>query len=304
MVAKGKLANRVGGAIIGTLYPHIIVCFCMAHCLNNILKDIGNLDWMLPTINEANSLVSFINDHTCVKNEFSKRSTLASLKYTHTRFAYYFTMVHRVVKCSGVLRGFLLSDEFLRMLEASTSTRRQFRRLTDDGAWWENISHIMDIVHPLVHLLKIVDSMEPCIGTVYEAMDHTIALKTLVKDNDQYEEISAICASRLGAYYYPLHEATYMLDPKFQDKKQYADPEVANGWKIILERFVRDSEFKKLIRDQLSKYRTGKDVSYAYVHMPKRIGYVFVPPYGGGILVLMVQSFNIWPFGYLAKLAP
>ncbi|KAH7281866.1 hypothetical protein KP509_36G067000 [Ceratopteris richardii] len=205
IVAYGELANRVAGAIIENLYPHIIVCFCMAHCLNNILKDIGNLDWILPVINEANSLVSFINNHTRVKNEFSKRSTLALLKYSDT---------------SGVLRGLLLSDEFARMPEASTSAGKQFRRLADDAAWWENISHIVDIVHPL-----------PC-----------IALKTLVNDNDRWD-----------AYYSPLHAAAYMLDPEFQDKKQYEDPE----------RFVPDSAARRLIRDQLSKYRTGKDASYA-----------------------------------------
>ncbi|KAH7288100.1 hypothetical protein KP509_31G012000 [Ceratopteris richardii] len=264
IVADGEPSNRASGAIIENLYPHIVVCFCMAHCLNNILKDIGNLDWILPGINEANALVSFINNHTRVKNEFSKRSTLALLKYSDTRFAYNFTMLHRVVKCSGVLRGLLLSDEFARMPEASTSTGKHFRRLADDATWWESISHIVDIVHPLVHLLKIVDSMEPCIGKVYEAMDRTIeSLKTLVKDNDRYEEISAICVSRWNAYYSPLHAAAYMLDPEFQDKKQYSDPEVANGWRIILERLVPDSATRRLIRDQLSKYRTGKDASYA-----------------------------------------
>ncbi|KAH6558971.1 hypothetical protein KP509_1Z035200 [Ceratopteris richardii] len=173
-------------------------------------------------------------------------------------------MLHRVVKCSGVLRGLLLSDEFARMPEASTSARKHFRRLADDATWWENISHIVDIVHPLVHLLKVVDSMEPCIGKVYEAMDRTIeSLKTLVKDNDRYEKIAAICVNRWNAYYSPLYAATYMLYPEFQDKKQYADQEVANGWKIILERLIPDSATRRVIRDQLSKYRTEKDASYA-----------------------------------------
>ncbi|KAH7387388.1 hypothetical protein KP509_16G020400 [Ceratopteris richardii] len=224
------------------MYPHIIVYFCMAHCLNNFLKDIGNSDWILPTINEANSLVSFINNHTRVKNELSKRSTLVLLKYSDTRFAYNFTMLHRVVKCSGVLRGFSLSDEFARMPEASTSEGKQFRRLADDAAWWENISYIVDIVHPLVHLLKIVDSMDPCIDKVYEAMDCTIeARRTLVNDNDRYEELSTICVSRWDAYYSPLHAEAYMLDLEFEDEKQYVDPEIANGLRIILERFFPDS---------------------------------------------------------------
>ncbi|KAH7283413.1 hypothetical protein KP509_34G006200 [Ceratopteris richardii] len=215
--------NRATGAIIENLYPHII--------------DIGNLDGILPPINEANSL-----------NEFSKRSTLALFKYSDTRFAYNFTMLHRVVKCGGVLLGFLLSDEFTRMPEASTSTRKHFKRLADDATWWENISHIVDILHPLEHLLKVLDSMEPCIAEVYEAMDPTI----------EYEEIAAICVNRWNAYYSPLHAAAYMLDPEFQDKKQYADLEVANGWRIILERLIRDSATRRMpLRIDYVRIRVG-----------------------------------------------
>ncbi|KAH7446738.1 hypothetical protein KP509_01G071400 [Ceratopteris richardii] len=99
--------------------------------------------------------------------------------------------------------------------------------------------------------------MEPCIGKVYEAMDRTIeALKSLVKHDDKYEEISTMCVIKLDAHYSPLDAATYMLDLEFKDKKQCVDLEVANGWRIILERFDPDSAARGLIRDQLSKYRT------------------------------------------------
>ncbi|KAH7441604.1 hypothetical protein KP509_03G045400 [Ceratopteris richardii] len=100
------------------------------------------------------------------------------------------------------------------MSETSTWTGKHFRRLADDATWWENIFYIVDIVHPLVHVLRIVDSMEPCIGKVYEAMDHTIELlKTLVKDNDSNEEISTIYVRRWNAYHSSLHAAAYILDP-------------------------------------------------------------------------------------------
>ncbi|KAH7288138.1 hypothetical protein KP509_31G014000 [Ceratopteris richardii] len=221
-MVDGEAANRAVAQIIESMYPHISVCFCMAHSLNNILKDIGTLDWILPSINEANALVSFINNHTRVKNEFSKRSTL----------------------CSGVLRGLLLSDEFVAMPEASTTTRKEFRKLADNAAWWENISRIVDIVRPLVHLLRVVDSMDPCIGK---------SLKKLVQEEEKYEEISSICVRRWNAYYSPLHAAAFMVDPEFQDKKQYVDPE----------RLVPDNASRRLIRDQLSKYRTMKDASFS-----------------------------------------
>ncbi|KAH7440466.1 hypothetical protein KP509_04G109100 [Ceratopteris richardii] len=134
-------------------------------------------------------------------------------------------MLHRVVKCSGVIRGLLLSDEFAAMPEASTTIGKEFRKLADNAAWWENISRIVDIVRPLVQLLRVVDFMEPCIDKVYEAMDRTIeSLKKLVQEDEKYEEISSICVRRWNAYYSPLRAAAFTVDPEFQDKKQYADP--------------------------------------------------------------------------------
>ncbi|KAH7440678.1 hypothetical protein KP509_03G005700 [Ceratopteris richardii] len=106
--------------------------------------------------------------------------------------------------------------------------------------------------------------MDPCIGKVYETMDQTIeSLKKLVQEDEKYEEIPSICVRRWNAYYSPLHAAAFMVDPEFQDKKQYADPEVASGWRTILERLVPDNASRRLIRDQLSKYRTMKDASFS-----------------------------------------
>lgn len=63
IVTDGENANRAAGSIIQGLYPHITVTYCMAHCLNNLLKDIGGLDWIAPIIEQANAMVSFVNNH-------------------------------------------------------------------------------------------------------------------------------------------------------------------------------------------------------------------------------------------------
>ncbi len=56
-------ANRAAGTIIQGLYPKVTVTFCMAHCLNNLLKDIGALEWIAPIIEHANTMISFVNNH-------------------------------------------------------------------------------------------------------------------------------------------------------------------------------------------------------------------------------------------------
>ncbi len=115
IVADGEASNRAAGALMENLYPTLTVSFCMAHCLNNLLKDIGALEWVAPVIDAASQMVTFVINHTKVRHEFIKRSNLSLLKYSETRFAYNFLMLNRLSTCSGALRGLFLSDEFSNM---------------------------------------------------------------------------------------------------------------------------------------------------------------------------------------------
>ncbi|MCO5578077.1 hypothetical protein L7F22_031915 [Adiantum nelumboides] len=48
-VSDGEASNRVVGGLLEQKYPHITWSPCMAHCLNNLLKDIGGLPWAKAT---------------------------------------------------------------------------------------------------------------------------------------------------------------------------------------------------------------------------------------------------------------
>ncbi len=143
--------------------------------------------------------------------------------------------------------------------ESKTQVGRACRLRADDAAWWENLKSLDAMLWPVVHLLRVIDSMEPCIGKVYEAMDRTIEkLSDYVPDTDRCEEIRGLCEKRWNAYYSPLHAAAFMLDPEFQGKMQENDKEISNGWRIVLERLVPDAGARRKIKDQLSLYRTMK----------------------------------------------
>ena len=57
------IANRGTSDILMHMYPHITFSPCMAHCLNNLLKDIGKLSFVSPIIEKANKIVSFVRNH-------------------------------------------------------------------------------------------------------------------------------------------------------------------------------------------------------------------------------------------------
>ena len=122
-----------------------------------------------------------------MRAEFSKRSKLALLKYSGTRFASNFIMLHQLSVCSGALRGLFLSDEYLAMPEARSAAGKACRARADMPAWWEKVKTISKMVKPIIHFLRVLDSMKPCISKVFEAMDTMIAsLEKLVTDPDRY----------------------------------------------------------------------------------------------------------------------
>ncbi len=95
-------------------------------------------------------------------------------------------MLHLLSLCSGALRGLFISDEFSAMPEARSANGVACRARADMPAWWEEVKTISKMVKPIIHLLRVLDSMKPCIGKVYEAMDTMIAsLQKLVIDPER-----------------------------------------------------------------------------------------------------------------------
>lgn len=255
--ASGEAANRAAGAIIEGMYPHMTVSYCMAHYLNNILKDIGKLPWIELIVADANIMVTFVLNHQYLRHEFSKKSALSLLKYSDTRFAYNFLMLGRLRKCSGALRQLFIGDEFTTSALASTAIGRLCKEHAKSTTLWDDVKRIDAMVRPILHLLRLVDAMQPCIGKVYEAMDRMIEkLEEFVPDIDKYEEIRALCVSRWDSYASPLHAAAFMVDPEFQGSGQESDREVSDGWRHILDRLVPDAGIRRKVRDQLAAYRS------------------------------------------------
>ena len=139
-VVDGEAANRATGAIVQGMYPHVTVSYCMAHCLNNLLKDIGKLSWIAPIIENANQMVTFVLNHQFLRHEFNKKSSKQLLKYSETRFAYNFLMLGRLSTCSAALRQVFISDEFTISRLASMATSLKCKVDAVDLEFWEGDS--------------------------------------------------------------------------------------------------------------------------------------------------------------------
>ena len=105
-------------------YPHITFTPCIAHGLNNLLKDIGELSWVSPIIEKGKEIMSFITRRHYILSELRKTSPKDVLKYNDTRFAYNFIMLERLKKVEHVLRQLVVSNEWINWPTSRTSAAR------------------------------------------------------------------------------------------------------------------------------------------------------------------------------------
>ncbi|MCO5604408.1 hypothetical protein L7F22_058573 [Adiantum nelumboides] len=111
-VSDGEATNRAAGGLLEQKYPHITWSPCMAHCLNNLLKDIGGLTWAKTTFATGKEIVTFITRHhfsLALYRTFAKEELL---KYAETRFAYNFLMLRRLRNMRPALKQMVTSPEW------------------------------------------------------------------------------------------------------------------------------------------------------------------------------------------------
>ncbi|MCO5572804.1 hypothetical protein L7F22_026563 [Adiantum nelumboides] len=111
-VSDGEASNRAAGGLLELKYPQITWSPCMAHCLNNLLKDIGGLPWAKATFATGKEIVTFITRHhfsLALYRTFAKKELL---KYAETRFAYNFLMLRRLRNMRPALKQMVDSPEW------------------------------------------------------------------------------------------------------------------------------------------------------------------------------------------------
>ena len=159
-------------------------------------------------IEKANHMVTFILNHGFLRNEFTKQSNKQLCKYSNTRFAYNFLMLGRLSTCSAALRQLFISDEFTTSRFASTVASVKGKEDAKDLDLWDNVRRIDAMVQPVIHVLSLVDGMQPCIRKVYEAMDPMIEnLRNLLREQDGTYQLQGEDDSTLKSKY-KTHESS------------------------------------------------------------------------------------------------
>ncbi|XP_050207472.1 uncharacterized protein LOC126656891 [Mercurialis annua] len=193
---------------------------CAAHCIDNILEDIGELLMFKDTIKKAREVCVYIYRHAWVLSMFRKFSDKKELKRAGvTRFATTFLTLKSFEENKLPLRAMFASEDWVKSQYASKpEAKRVGTIMLSDVRFWKSVKYCLKCVSPIVKVLRLVDGdAKLAMGYIYEVMDRA---KEQIANNfnkqlTKYERVWKIIDTRWDLQLHmPLHAAGYFLNPK------------------------------------------------------------------------------------------
>ena len=93
------------------------------------------------------------------------------LRPAPTRFATNFIALHSILTQKDALRAMVVSREWTMSAYAKDSKGRKFVDSVLDSSFWKECAIIVQLIEPLVRVLRLVDSDDrPSMGYLYMAM--------------------------------------------------------------------------------------------------------------------------------------
>ena len=169
---------RAALSILEQEWPSVFGVGCLAHALDLVLEDIGKLQWAKDCITSAKKVVKVIRGSHWSLGLFRHVSKhlqdgRSLLLPGDTRFATVSILLTRLLE----LRPVLLStvghprwhEKVITMDRDSKVAAQEVKKIVDDasGEFWPAVRLIIKIFSPIVNVMRMADSLSPCIGKVY-----------------------------------------------------------------------------------------------------------------------------------------
>ncbi|GBG77880.1 hypothetical protein CBR_g25812 [Chara braunii] len=127
---------------------------CAAHTLSLLLKDISNLEWVLPIRKQAKTMVKFIKNHHRTVSLYSKSSMddkKTLILPTEVRFASVYQMLLRLSDRQWVLED-MMKTGWLDIHWSAKESRKKvddiFQRVRSEE-WWRGVHKVVNVMRPV-----------------------------------------------------------------------------------------------------------------------------------------------------------
>ncbi|XP_042466040.1 uncharacterized protein LOC122048551 [Zingiber officinale] len=233
MVIDNASNYKAAGTLLSEKYSTICWSPCAAHCINLILKDIGQMNDVKAIVSLASTVTVFVYNHKYTLNWLRKtKGWKEIIRPGETRFATTFIALKSLHDHKDSLQALVTSGDYKKFLKIDKG--KEVKQIVLDEKFWNNCLITVRIMGPLIRLLRVCDTDErPSLGYVYEGMYRAInGIKKLFKNKERfYKPYTNIINERWDRMLRKnLHAAAYYLNPAFQyDPTFSTHPEITNG---------------------------------------------------------------------------
>ena len=158
--------------------PHMYVQGCATRCLDLLLEDWAQQDWMKKVIKKARLICVFIKNHHASQAMFQRLSLDLSINVpTETRFATKFIMIDRLVQVRNALERMVIDDNWFTLMgdlrrRSHTAYMKCFvvRRFVCFDGFWNTCKNFLYMVILVVKALHMFDGKAPVMGLAWKVM--------------------------------------------------------------------------------------------------------------------------------------
>ncbi|XP_021652878.2 uncharacterized protein LOC110644422 [Hevea brasiliensis] len=223
-------------------YSHICQIRCVAHEIHSLMKAIySEVGWIQETIDHAALVVKCMYEDDI----FSK------LKYPcESKFASNYQMLLSILGNKNELRQ--LECGRWKLLEQNRKKIKN-TNIIESGKFWSQVQEVLNVMEPLIQVLRLVEDDRPTLGYLYEAMEKAKETIERQYSNDctKYEKIRDLFQEwRSKKIIHPIHAAAAFLNPSYMCRDGFElNSEMKTGIKFIFSTMVASQDKDKFVEE-------------------------------------------------------
>ncbi|GJP46221.1 hypothetical protein CLOM_g5530 [Closterium sp. NIES-68] len=166
LLMDGASANISAASIVAQEYPKVLWIRCAAHALSLLMKDIGELNWAKPTIEEAQQLISTLKNAQWITGHF-REDSLKVLKTAGIRFGTNYIALERLILVRRTLKKMVSTKGFKDYMKGRPKLRVARGTIKRPG-FWKGVEQVVVVLKPIYMMLRQVDGNQEVMGKMWE----------------------------------------------------------------------------------------------------------------------------------------
>ncbi|XP_030500899.2 uncharacterized protein LOC115716279 [Cannabis sativa] len=243
------------GRLLMVKYNSLFWSPCASCCIDKILEDIGNIDWVNTVLEEAKTITRYLYGQSWTLNMMRKFTGGKELiRPRISRYVTYFLSLRSIVIQEDNLKHMFSHTDWLSSMYSKHPEAQAIKSLIYLDRFWKYAHEAVSLSEPFVKILRIVDGDMPAMGYMYEGIERAkVSIKVYYKGvEEKYMSIWSIIDRRWNMHLNSsLHAAAAFLNPStFYNPNFKIDLTVRNGFQeAMLKMAITDNDKMEITKE-------------------------------------------------------